>query len=85
MRETLGDGKPLFTPSDFIRYFAENRKVSVDTIKVPERLLMTYQRSTYECAKNLINGKSVESLYGESQPSALDYSIVWKLEFVAFG
>lgn len=30
---------------------------------------MTYQRSTYECAKRLIDGKSVDWwMYGESQP-----------------
>jgi len=29
---------------------------------------MTYQRSAYECAKNLVNGKSFEWIYGESQP-----------------
>ena len=64
----LSEDEAVFTPSDSIRYVAENRKVSVDALKVPQRLLMTYQRSTYECAKNLINGKSVEWLYGESQP-----------------
>jgi uridine phosphorylase len=67
----LREDEPLFTPSDFIRYFAENRKISVDAIKVPQRLLMTYQRSTFERAKNLINGKPVEWLYGESQPFSI--------------
>ncbi|MGC9345598.1 MAG: hypothetical protein ACP5ER_02240, partial [Candidatus Bathyarchaeales archaeon] len=47
-------------PADFIRYVAKNRKVPVDTIKVPQRLLMTYQRSTYEYAKKLIDGRSVD-------------------------
>lgn len=67
--EASSEDKAIFTPSDFIRYVAENRKVSVDTIKVPRRLLMTYQRHMYEYAKKLIDGKSVEWwMYGETQP-----------------
>jgi hypothetical protein len=34
----------LYMPHDFIRYVAEVRNVSVDAIKVPERLVFTYQR-----------------------------------------
>ena len=70
MRErALSDNEAIFTPLDFIRYVAENRKVSVNTIKVPQRLLMTYQRRTYEYGKKLIDGKSVDWwMYGESQP-----------------
>jgi len=64
----LSEDEAIFSPSDFIRYIAENRKVSVDALKVPQRLLMTYQRSAYECAKKLIDGKSIEWLYGETQP-----------------
>jgi len=65
----LNEDEAVFTPADFIRYVAENRKVPVDTIKVPQRLLMTYQRSTYEYAKKLIDGRSVGWwVYGESQP-----------------
>jgi uridine phosphorylase len=70
MRErALSDDEAIFTPLDFIRYVAENRKVSVDTIKVPQRLLITYQRRTYEYGKELIDGKSVDWwMYGENQP-----------------
>jgi uridine phosphorylase len=64
----LSEDEAICNPSDTIRYVAENRKVSVDAIKIPQRLLMTYQRSAFECAKNLINGESVEWIYGESQP-----------------
>lgn len=64
----LSEDEPIFTPFDAIRYIAENRKVSLDALKIPQRLLLTYQRSTFECAKNLICGKSVEWIYGESQP-----------------
>lgn len=48
---------------------AESRKVEVDIIKLPKRLLITYQRSTYEHAKKFIDGSSVDWwIYGESQP-----------------
>ena len=63
----MSEDKAICTPSDTIRYVAENRKVPVEALNIPQRLLMTYQRSAYECAKNLINGKSVEWMYGESQ------------------
>ncbi|MCK4474580.1 hypothetical protein KAU30_01955, partial [Candidatus Bathyarchaeota archaeon] len=59
----------VFTPSEFIRYVAKARKVEVDTIKVPRRLLMIYQRRAYEYAKKLIGGKFVDWwIYGERQP-----------------
>ncbi|MDH7477282.1 MAG: hypothetical protein QHH17_02740 [Candidatus Bathyarchaeota archaeon] len=64
----MSEDKAICNPQDYIRYFAESRKVSADALKIPKRLLMTYQRSTFECAKNLINGKPFEWLYGESQP-----------------
>lgn len=65
----MSEDEAIFTPLDFVRYVAENRKVSVDTIKVPQRLLITYQRRTYEYGKKLIDGTSVDWwMYGESQP-----------------
>ena len=65
----MSEDEPVFTPFDFVRYVAENKKIAVDTIKVPQRLLMTYQRSTYEHAKKSIDGRPVDWWpYGESQP-----------------
>ncbi len=65
----MGEDEAVFTPSDFIRYVAESEKVSADTIKVPQRLLMTYQGHAYEYAKKLIGGRCVDWwMYGESQP-----------------
>jgi uridine phosphorylase len=59
----------FFTPQDFIRYIAEVKKLPISAIKVPERLLITYQRSAYEYAKSLINGELLEWwIYGENQP-----------------
>jgi uridine phosphorylase len=49
----------LIAPSDFIKYVARIRKCPLDKIKVPSRLLVTYQTRTYERARNLITGKSV--------------------------
>jgi uridine phosphorylase len=67
--EDLSEDEAVFTPSEFISYIAKARKVEVDEIKVPQRLLMTYQRSAYEYAKGLIDGKLVDWwIYGENQP-----------------
>lgn len=67
MGKVLGED----TPSDTIRYIAENRKVPVDALKVPERLLITYQRSAYESAKNMVSGKPFEWIYGERAPFSI--------------
>ncbi len=64
----MSEDKAIFTSKDVIRYAAESRKVSVDSLRIPQRLLMTYQRRTFESAKNLIHGKCVHWLYGETQP-----------------
>jgi len=65
----LNEDKPVFTPSDFIHYIAKTRNFPVETIKVPERLVFTYQPRTYEYGKNLIGGKPVDWwIYGERQP-----------------
>jgi hypothetical protein len=47
------EDKPIFMPHDFIRYIAEVRNVSVDAIKVPERLVFTYQRKHLNMRKAL--------------------------------
>ena len=64
----MSEDKPICTPTNTIRHVAENRKISVGALKIPQRLLMTYQRSAYECAKTLVNGEPIEWIYGESQP-----------------
>lgn len=64
----LSDDEAIFTSHDTIRYAAENRKVSIDAMRIPPRLLVTYQRNAYESAKKLIDGKCFEWLYGEALP-----------------
>ena len=65
----MSEDEAIITPLDFIRYVAENRKIPMDTVKAPQRLLTTYQRSAYEYVKKLINGKPINWwTYGESQP-----------------
>jgi uridine phosphorylase len=65
----LSEDEPIFSPSDFISYIAETRKIPLDTIKVPEHLVMTYQRRAYEYGKELISGKLVDWWwYGKRQP-----------------
>jgi uridine phosphorylase len=65
----LADNEPVFTPQEFIQYVAASRNVSVETIQVPRRLLMTYLRDAYDHAKTLIDGKPVGWwFYGDAQP-----------------
>jgi uridine phosphorylase len=65
---SLSDDESVSKPSDAIRYTANSRKVSVESLRIPQRLILTYQRSTFEYAKSLIKGDCIEWLYGESQP-----------------
>jgi uridine phosphorylase len=67
----LSEDESVSKPSDTIRYFAKNRKIPVESLRIPQRLVLTYQRSTFDCAKNLIKGSCVDWLYGESQPFCL--------------
>jgi len=77
----LSEDEAIFTPLDFVRYVAENRKVSVDTIKVPQRLLITYQRRTYEYGKKLIDGTPLTGgCMAKANHFALDNSTMWKLD-----
>ncbi len=65
----MDDEEPVYTPSDFIRYVAESRKIPVETFSVPERVLITYQRSTYDLATKMVNGKPPDWwIYGDAQP-----------------
>jgi len=64
----LSEDESICNPLDTIRYVVESRKIPIKTLKIPQRLLITYQRSTYESAKNLINGKPLEWIYSEAQP-----------------
>jgi len=65
----LSEDEPIFTPSDFVCYISESRKVPLDAIRVPERLVMTYQRDAYEYGRELIGGRPLDWwIYGERQP-----------------
>lgn len=67
--ETLNENESVFTPADFIRSIARDRKLKAESLSVPERLLMTYQRSTYDNARKLIRGRSLKWwMYGDAQP-----------------
>lgn len=68
MGRGLSDDESVCKPSDAVSYAAKSKKVSIESLGIPQRLVLTYQRSTFECARNLIKGKCVEWLYGESQP-----------------
>ncbi len=48
---------------------AKNRNVPVETFRVPDLLLFTYQIGTYEEAKRIVGGRSPDWwLYGDAQP-----------------
>jgi uridine phosphorylase len=64
----LSDDESVCKPSDAIRYIAKSRKVHVESLRIPQHLILTYQKSTFDCAKSLIKGDCIEWLYGESQP-----------------
>ena len=64
----VSEDESISKPSDAVRYCAEDRKVSIESLRIPERLILTYQRATFDCAKELIEGRCVDWLYGQSQP-----------------
>lgn len=64
----MSEDESVSRPSDTINYTAKNRKIPVESLRIPQHLILTYQRSTFDCAKNLVKGDCVEWLYGESQP-----------------
>jgi len=66
--KSLSEDESVTKPSNAIRYAAKSRKIPVESLRIPQLLILTYQRSTFDCAKNLVKGDCVEWLYGESQP-----------------
>ena len=64
----MSEDESVTRPSDAIKYAAKSRKIPVKSLRIPQLLVLTYQRSTFDCAKNLIRGNCIEWLYGESQP-----------------
>jgi uridine phosphorylase len=64
----LSDDESVCKPSDAIRYIARSRRVPIESLKIPQHLILTYQRNTFDCAKRLTKGDCIEWLYGESQP-----------------
>jgi uridine phosphorylase len=64
----LSEDESVCKPSDAVNYTAKNRKIPVESLRIPQHLILTYQRSTFDCARNLIKGDCIEWLYAESQP-----------------
>ena len=65
---TWEQDEPVFTPLDVIRYASETRKVPIESFHVPERLVVTYQRSALEHVQQSLAGKQTNWLYGETWP-----------------
>jgi uridine phosphorylase len=64
----MSEDESISKPSEAIRYCAETRRVPVDALKIPQRLILTYLKSTFQCGKRLIHGENVEWIYGERVP-----------------
>lgn len=65
----LSEGDCVFTPTDFLQHLAKNRKMSVEEMRVPSNLLITYSRTFYDCAKDFVQGEQVDWWpYGEMRP-----------------
>jgi uridine phosphorylase len=70
----LSEDEAICDPSDFIKYVAQNKNIPADSIRVPDRLVITYQRSTYNNASKLIDGKCVDWwMYGDAQPFCIGH------------
>jgi uridine phosphorylase len=68
MGKDLMEDESISNPFDALRYCADTRKVPIESLRIPSRFVLTYQRTPFDCARNLTRGRSVEWLYGESQP-----------------
>jgi len=65
----LREDESIFSPSDALRSVAENAKIPVENVRVPERIVVTYHRRAYEYTKSLIGGKAIDWwMYGDRQP-----------------
>ncbi|MCW4019975.1 MAG: nucleoside phosphorylase, partial [Candidatus Bathyarchaeota archaeon] len=60
--------EPVFTPTDVIKYAADDRKVAIESFNVPERLIVTYQRSVFKHVQQTFRGRPKEWLHGDAQP-----------------
>jgi uridine phosphorylase len=60
--------EPIFTPSDVIKYVADDRKAAIESFNVPERFIVTYQSSVFNHVQKTFRGKPKEWLHGDSQP-----------------
>lgn len=64
----MTEDEPIFTPEDFLQYEARRRGVDEGSFKIPERLILLYQKRAFECIRQDLNGKALDWLYGESRP-----------------
>lgn len=55
---------PIFTPEDFHSYLAARRKVPVESLAVPPRLLATFDSRTFDSTRRLIRGHYLKWYYG---------------------
>lgn len=62
----MSEDEPVSRPSDTINYVAKSRNIPVESLRIPQYLVLTYQKGTFDCAKDLVKGDYIEWLYPEN-------------------
>jgi len=63
----MGEDESISRPADIIEYVAKKRGLPTQALNVPQFLMLTYHRSSFDFARKLINGNCFEWLFPESQ------------------
>ncbi len=56
----MKDKDAVFSPQDYLRIIAKRQGVPESSLRIPERLLITYQHNAFETAIQLMKGEPVE-------------------------
>ncbi len=64
----MSEDEPIFTPEDFIQYEARHRGMDKEYFRISNRLILLYSNSAFEYARQVLNGKILDWLYGKSRP-----------------
>ncbi len=49
--------EPIFSPQDFLDYVAREKNVGIETFRIPQRMIMVYNRRHFDIVSKLIKGK----------------------------
>jgi uridine phosphorylase len=65
----MSEDEPLFTPLDFISTLARAANIPPKDVSIPKRIVLTYERGSYEYAKGLTGGKPLGWwVYADANP-----------------